>query len=1080
MEKNSTDKVAVNPTGVKKKHRLRKLIIIVLLLFALLIFVSPYLLSTDSGSGWVAGVISNYSQQEIKIQDMSLSWLGPIHLTGLKVCDDQQREILQVEKIRWSKGLLRAISRPLVFTELDIDRPAGVIYVTAEKEKEQEEPKAVTSLPEPKGKLNIQAGKLTLIRADGKSIEIEQIDSQIELNTLNDIKVNWQLALKDGGKLSGQGQISNLAPNRKLDLTSATGSLKAVSESAINIGPLVEFAADNASAGGQATINVQADFKGAQVNTDLAAEVKGLHIERAGAEEIKPIDVKITGQARGDNQQTRGQGLLSSQAGEIKAQLQYKPGKDATALDGGKMVSAIMGTGQIKMPDVIFTADGAIDVPKLVAAVPSLLKVRQDVQITQGKLTIDKIAFKGGAEASLSGSFRLTDLKALKNNQPLDFAPVSAEIDLQMEPKTGLLINQAQLNSVFAQVKVTGAAANLKGDFEADLDKLQLQLGQLIEMPATELAGNIKGRVKLTRAEDEKVMVKMDLTGRNFSYLSSKGRIDCEEMTANFAGYLGALPLPAQIDRDKNNRSFITSGKAKALNLAVDKKSLTAEPVEVAWSQVKLSSGTPDQFSASMVQLTSQPVNITAQEILCRKTEEMELNGHFEVNADLARCCQTAGLIAKMDQPPALTGQLQWTGNCRTREKNLAVQGKGQIDHLTIGTVRDLVKKPSLQFSHNIEVNQDKEQIALKQLQIDSELLTAQAQGTIGDYKSSCILDLNGWYEGSWERISAMIHELVPESAEVFTLAGTSKSKFSITGPARVAKVKPEYRGVQTTADVNFSGGEIYGLLLGQGKIAPVFKEGQINLGDFEIPAAGGKFHLKDARVDMQTTPVTLFIPGKVKILENVAIDKKLGKYFLSRINPIFANIAAVEGKVSLELTDINVPLSAQFKNTGVGVGRLDLSQMKIEPAGLLAELVQLAGQGKTGQYMSANGVNFSIRDGRISYDNFLLKITDNYEVKFYGSVGFDDKLKLMVSLPISEPLLQRLGVRTGLGGNTSLLSNLWVEVPLIGTRLQPKLNFAGVKVEPIIKALTEATIKEQTGRLLDSVLNSKKRHKKK
>src|SRR5262249_21887421 len=133
-----------------------------------------------------------------------------------------------------------------------------------------------------------------------------------------------------------------------------------------------------------------------------------------------------------------------------------------------------------------------------------------------------------------------------------------------------------------------------------------------------------------------------------------------------------------------------------------------------------------------------------------------------------------------------------------------------------------------------------------------------------------------------------------------------------------------------------------------------------------------------------------------------------MGAQLLSYINPIFKFMTRVEGKVSMALQDIRVPMSDAIKRSGTGSGVLDLANMKIQPGGIFGKLFELGGLPVNDAYPAKIGrVDFQLKNGRIYYDNFTMVFPSGYDVKFYGSVGFDDTVDLVVSLPVTQQLLK-------------------------------------------------------------------------
>ena len=125
-------------------------------------------------------------------------------------------------------------------------------------------------------------------------------------------------------------------------------------------------------------------------------------------------------------------------------------------------------------------------------------------------------------------------------------------------------------------------------------------------------------------------------------------------------------------------------------------------------------------------------------------------------------------------------------------------------------------------------------------------------------------------------------------------------------------------------------------------------------------------------------------------------------------------------------------------------------------------------------QAVRVDGVDFIIRDGRIHYDNFTMVFAGVFDLKFYGSVGFDDTLDMTVSIPVSAALLEKFGARGPVVEYARLLKGARIAVPLVGSRQNPRLDFSKVDIGPLIKQAIEALLSEQLGNTLEKLLKSK------
>jgi hypothetical protein len=190
-----------------------------------------------------------------------------------------------------------------------------------------------------------------------------------------------------------------------------------------------------------------------------------------------------------------------------------------------------------------------------------------------------------------------------------------------------------------------------------------------------------------------------------------------------------------------------------------------------------------------------------------------------------------------------------------------------------------------------------------------------------------------------------------------------------------------------------------------------------------------------------------------------------MGEKLLSRFNPMFANVAGMEGELSLRVEDLALPLGESLLRSGRGSGHLDLSRLSITPkGGLLNDLLQLlGGSGEKTVQPTISGVDFVIADGRVSYDNFDVTIGE-LDLRFSGSVGFDDQLKLNVSVPLNAYFLKRFGMEGQIVDIFDMVGKLGtrVEIPIRGTRKFPKLEMGEVDFESILADIRKRALQRQ------------------
>lgn len=101
----------------------------------------------------------------------------------------------------------------------------------------------------------------------------------------------------------------------------------------------------------------------------------------------------------------------------------------------------------------------------------------------------------------------------------------------------------------------------------------------------------------------------------------------------------------------------------------------------------------------------------------------------------------------------------------------------------------------------------------------------------------------------------------------------------------------------------------------------------------------------------------------------------------------------------------------------------------------------------------------------------------------FRGSVGFDETLDLIVSVPVRAGLLEKLGVSGSAAQLARQLDGVRVDIPITGTRDRPVLETAKVNTENLLKGLLtpklpEGGLEKGVGDLLKGLGGGKKEPK--
>jgi hypothetical protein len=183
-----------------------------------------------------------------------------------------------------------------------------------------------------------------------------------------------------------------------------------------------------------------------------------------------------------------------------------------------------------------------------------------------------------------------------------------------------------------------------------------------------------------------------------------------------------------------------------------------------------------------------------------------------------------------------------------------------------------------------------------------------------------------------------------------------------------------------------------------------------------------------------------------------------------------------VDGKVNASVTNVVFPLGPGAASAGAGRGFLDLGDVDVQPGGFFRILLEVLGrQAGDRELIKFGKLDFRIEKDRLVYDNFTMVLPPDVDLRFFGSVGFDDSLDLWVSVPVRAALLKRMGVREPALAYAQRLSGLRVDLPIAGSRDNPQLDFSRVDVAKLVKEIllhggADKGVEEGLGGLLKGI----------
>jgi len=487
-----------------------------------LVAMLPYLLSTGPVRNYIAASLSDSIRGRIEIDDIRLSWNGPTVISGLRLYEPRGQMVSSVQRLRWERGVLGAIGSPSRIGQVTVEEPALALVVQpeggltlaqavepAKPGKEQPDRPLPRWFQELTGQLRIRSGSITITLPRGQPYALQQVQADVDINTLANITNRFSLALPEGGAISGQADIRQLLQDGQVRPAAAEGTLHVQSDRPVALGPVLSMLTGQARVQGLAQLSLDAQLARQALQAGARADVQDLLAAGPGYVGAQPMDVHLAANVDASQERLAGQAEVTSPAGQTAAQFDFQTHTNGQAgalqLTAKGLSLALLSGQDVAMPPGELTVQGQWDLARLAQAVPGLLKLRPDVTITQGQLALRDVKARTGQQSSFAGKLDATDLTADVGGKSVSLQPMRMEWDAALAPREGLRLEQVSLQTGFASLQASGTARQLAGSFNVSLHDFQRQLGQIVPLGEVELAGTLSGTAQISGSQDQPV-----------------------------------------------------------------------------------------------------------------------------------------------------------------------------------------------------------------------------------------------------------------------------------------------------------------------------------------------------------------------------------------------------------------------------------------------------------------------------------------------------------------------------------------------------------------------------------------------
>ena len=251
---------------------------------------------------------------------------------------------------------------------------------------------------------------------------------------------------------------------------------------------------------------------------------------------------------------------------------------------------------------------------------------------------------------------------------------------------------------------------------------------------------------------------------------------------------------------------------------------------------------------------------------------------------------------------------------------------------------------------------------------------------------------------------------------------------------------------LQAKSQIGWDSASIVGIEIGTADFPLKIENGRF-LSRAEIPVSKGTLRW-NLDGDVAGTPIVI-VQSPEKVIENVAITRQMCQGWLKYVAPILADVASVQGNLSLQIDEASIVPTDLKRQTIKGL--LQVHGANVGPGPLADQLLGLVqqvralrkgagatdggGQQTTWLQLPEQQIGFDVQQGRVAHKNMQIQAGD-VVINTSGSVGIDGQLELIAAVPILKDWVDKTPLLQSLAGQQ-------IQIPVRGTIQRPQMDMS-------------------------------------
>jgi hypothetical protein len=986
------NKTKVEPRKKSGTRILKIVLAITAILIASVLILVPIFVSSAKARQIILAKINGSIDGKTDFADLSMGWLKGIKVENFSFNDNAGKISVQVKEIATKPHYSSLLIGDLSFGHTLIDTPNVQINLKDLQEQKTKSPGTERPAGKEMEPIVLPVKRMALVLNDGNvkvtdpksgTVELSRINSKVNLKPLGQqSSVDLTMAVAQEGKTSEIQVAGSITPKKQTgwSLKGTSGELTVdVNDLELeSLGPIFALAGLDIQAEGLVGGRAKGEIKDGQVG-DINAGIKAKNLLITGAvlkgDKLQTsdldINVKLNQQTEAiniDNLQLKSDWASVTASGTVPMTF-----KSLDDLLGAKSNYSLKGK---------FNCDLAA----VSSQMPKTLGLKEGMQLTSGRLngSVDTSS-KAGGQKQIQANATITALEGIFEGKKIALSQQVEAVAQISSDKTGINFDKVDVTASFAKINCAGSTKSLKYNAQADLAKLQAELGQFVDFGQYNMSGEVQetGQISI---EENKITASGSGTVKNLSMSSEEGQSASEPM-AN-------IQYTINMDRKKN---------------LVNVESVIAD---ASLGRFSIKDG--------IVPLGDKPAAPLSLEISADNINFEKVRPFAVMFASFPKDMQLAGIAESKISVSSEKKTYKITTDS-TKIKGLKLSSPG--------------KKPfepdEVTLALDAEINPEQKAINVKTLQLVSpQIKITKGQFSQVGKESKTTLQGQADLEYDWSAVSTVAAPYLPED---LTLSGRRKDTISFTSEYPTDQKDKLIANLNAKTKVGFDKAGYMGLDFGPTDVDIQVQNGLLNIAPFTTVVNEGQFNFAGG-ADFKQSPSLFKAAKPMQIVKDIKINDATTKKLLKYVNPIFADAANVSGIANFNCEQLAIPLSAEAKNEAVVIGTISMNQVQLQTSDLLGQILAIAGGSARGTVLTVHPTRLVLQKGVLRYDDMQIDVGDN-PINFKGAIGLNKSLDMTVTLPYTTA-----GRTARVGGTTR---GARIALPLKGTVDKPQLDTA-------------------------------------